>query len=655
MQEFLDQHKGTLRHFFPQVRQYEQQLSELDNWWGKVSLIGKINCLKVGGTILESMDVTKQRFQQLQQRLIDQLLHEQGRGQLQADQARCQVAMDLLIRNLFERTADIGFLACDAMVQAYLQQQQPDQVTPLLAHLQRYCSFYSVYDDVLLFDAAGNLLLRLDSTADPALAQVSATEPFVRQALAQRGQFLEYCGPSRLFARQSPSLLYCQTVQAGDQVLGLLCLSFRFQHELSTIARQLLAPGSVLQLTGPAGEGLFCSAPELLLPTGRLSAFSVQQHNRQLYLACSATSIGYQGYFGPNWQVQLWTPAEALQPPRDAKTQAGRDQLELFPQLQEIRRDSTRVNDELNLIVLNGVIAAARRSAEEFVPVLDAIRGIGQQINQVFTHSVGQLDQTVLSTQLQELQAMAVQAVDMLDRNLYERANDCRWWAQNPRFRQLLALTQRTAEQQQQLAAELSYINSLYTVYSNICLFASDGQILAAASPLDVTEMPADSQSDHCLQLRDASHYVASCFVPTVLYDGRPTYLFQAPVFAAESSAAVGGIALVFDAAPQFSAMLRDVLPKTAQGLIKAGFAGCFIDEHGKVLASSDDVLLATGSTVGVSPQLLQRALGGPCGEWVSIDGADWLVTLAPARGYREFRTSDGYPHAVLACFLQKS
>lgn len=49
----------------------------------------------------------------------------------------------------------------------------------------------------------------------------------------------------------------------------------------------------------------------------------------------------------------------------------------------------------------------------------------------------------------------------------------------------------------------------------------------------------------------------------------------------------MGGIGIVFDALPQFGGMLQETLPKDAQGVVRKGAAGLFVDAGGTVIASS--------------------------------------------------------------------
>lgn len=352
MQEFLTQYKNELKLCFQNVGQHESQLQQLNSWWSKVSLIGKINCLKVGSTILDSMDETRLRFEELQQDLVEQLLQEQGRKQLQADQACVQLALDLLTRNLFERTADIGFLAKDAVLSQYLQQAEPRDKAQLQHHLSLYCRFYSVYDDVLLFSPQGQLLCRLqDQRTEPA-----GIDSYLNQALATPGQFVEYCGPSALFTDKDNALLYLQAVTgASGAVLGVLCLSFKFSNEVQAISQQLLPDqlGQFFRLVSSKGRLLFQSK-QLDSPVSLLPKRCLQTLEGELYLVSPALSQGYQGYLGPGWQLQLWTPLKLLSQPAAQSSALTLDVGALFPQLQQIRQDSLRVSDELDLIVLNG-------------------------------------------------------------------------------------------------------------------------------------------------------------------------------------------------------------------------------------------------------------------------------------------------------------
>jgi hypothetical protein len=118
------------------------------------------------------------------------------------------------------------------------------------------------------------------------------------------------------------------------------------------------------------------------------------------------------------------------------------------------------------------------------MPVLEAIKQVGTDIAHMFTSSVNSLQEvTVLSSHLNNAGFLASLAVDIMDRNLYERANDCRWWALTSAFRRNLAKTDISDLDKHQLSAILGYINNLYTVYTNLYLYDLHGEIIAVSNP----------------------------------------------------------------------------------------------------------------------------------------------------------------------------
>ncbi|MDF3126760.1 cache domain-containing protein [Rheinheimera sp. 1928-s] len=656
MQFFFEHHKNHLKPHMSGVLQYEQKLTELDSWWSKVSLIGKINSLRLGSTILDNMDQTKKRFTELQQILIDNLLLEQTKKTLLTDKACSQIAIDVLIRNLFERTADIGFLATDSQIRDFLAAPAAGSTDAMQQHLASYVSYYSVYQDVVLLSPDGQILLRLDQS----YTQNYSRDPLVQHCLQQPRNFSETFRYSDLQPNQKQSLIYAQAVVSDQgEALGVLCLCFKFEDEIINIFKNLIPEHSqsILLLQADDGSTVFSSDPDSLPPqqtSGRQQKLGLRKVDNRDYLLSFAQTQGYQGYFGPAWQTQIWTPLHSFSAQATSTQQVlDIDNLTLFPELFQIHRSSLQVNEELSLIVLNGVISAARNDAVEFVPVLDAIRGIGKEIHQVFSHSVEELAHTVLHSQLEELMMLARQALDIMDRNLYERANDCRWWAHNKKFQ--LLLQNPDAKKQQEAAEELAYINDLYTVYSNIYIYDAKQTILCGAREhqTELKQMPEQSGAAQCLLLDSPHHYAVSAFVPSLLYQQQSTYIYHAPVFTdATTGKAQGGIALIFDSAPQFSAMLLDILPKNEQGEIKADFSACFIDEKGAILSSSHTQLWPVGHCVPLPDELFRSAQQQPVSQRVIVKGQAYWLALAYSKGYREYKTCDGYVNPLYCCVL---
>jgi hypothetical protein len=79
------------------------------------------------------------------------------------------------------------------------------------------------------------------------------------------------------------------------------------------------------------------------------------------------------------------------------------------------------------------------------------------------------------------LSDLALNNIDLIDRNLYERSCDCRWWATDPSL--VNALTSPTPEALQYASKRLGQILDSYTVYLDLVLADAQGTIIANGRP----------------------------------------------------------------------------------------------------------------------------------------------------------------------------
>lgn len=256
----------------------------------------------------------------------------------------------------------------------------------------------------------------------------------------------------------------------------------------------------------------------------------------------------------------------------------------------------------------------------------------------------------MLSSVLADSQFFSALAIDIMDRNLYERANDCRWWALDATLRKLMAEAPGKTRQQG-LEKVVGYINSLYTVYDNILLFDTEGRVAAVSNPNYanlVGQVLEERWVGECLALPDSQSYAVSAFVRTPLYASRPTYIYLAALRSPDESRVIGGIAIVFDSEPQFAAMLRDALPREPSGETVANSFALFVDAESRIIASTD-LSYRVGETLSLPSELLKPPPAG-FARLISLNGQVMAVGARPSTGYREYKGSeDDYRNEVTA------
>ncbi len=625
------------------VQSADRDLKDLGLLWSMIEASSSISCPIDAEAILPTLSETRERFADLQGRLVRQLGREAlaELGDELAFTAQCSI--DILVRNLFERTADVGFLATDDVLRdfcgACADGGDEARRAAVVTRLAAYRDKYTVYDDVVVLATDGRVLARLDASSP---LQASA-DPVVAQALASQG-FVERYGRSDLGASSSPALLYAHRIEsARGQRLGVLVLRFRLEDELQRIFSDLQrAHRQVALVLLDEQHRVVVSNDEAHVPLGALLCVGQPGQIELLtfagreYLAMSCPTRGYQGYMGPGWRalalVSLSTAFRARHELSALEEGVSLDNEEL----RRIQSEVDVINRNLRRVVWNGrlVADANQQARHNLKAVLQQVNDTGMRMRDRTGLAIRDLYRTSLGRVQHQAGELARLAADIMDRNLYERANDCRWWALSPVLQEVLA-SPVDAAGTERLNAVLNHINGLYTVYTRLVVFDAMGQVCGVSNDVSERSLIGSAVPSAWQQavrsLSDAQRYAVSAFEGGAQSDQRPTYTYLAAVreTAASSSRVVGGIAIVFNAEREFSAMLTDVLDG------RPGLAA-FVDAGGQVVSCSD-----THWTPGSKlPFPLRSGV-------VEHDGAHYAVASTRAGGYREFKRQDGYDNGV--------
>jgi hypothetical protein len=158
------------------------------------------------------------------------MVHQSVTGVMAALATQAQNVIDTLVRNLYERTADVGFLATDSMLCRYVA-GLADGVG-VQERLRAYRSKYTVYNEILLVGLDGTVLAQTDGDSPVEGSQ----DPLLLRTL-QSSSYVETFRATDLRPHQTHALIYSQRMlhpQTGEPI-GVLCLSFDFDGEMRGI------------------------------------------------------------------------------------------------------------------------------------------------------------------------------------------------------------------------------------------------------------------------------------------------------------------------------------------------------------------------------------------------------------------------------------
>jgi chemotaxis signal transduction protein/predicted nucleic-acid-binding Zn-ribbon protein len=666
------QEQWPIEQLLPYMKDLESiqnRLGVLGQQWDLLTILGQMS-----GTGTD-MSQTRNDFNQLTEDLVKVLAREVLKKNQILLSFKSQVAVDIVIRNLFERTADIGFLATDFDVQQYLAHPENRDLKLMRDRFKEYVLKYSVYDDIILLDTEGGVLCRLDDSQDAEFEDAH----FLNEVRTTKAAFVEYFGPSHIGGKHKNSLIYAFRVQENldpeSPCLGILCLKFKFEDELKKVYSNLLEKQewTVLALVDK-DKTVISSSDPLQVPCGSTiesnpqNAFDIIHHGGRAYMVKLAATNGYQGFMGLGWMGCALIPLEhafdqthsqASNQLKDPNLLAAisRNEGMCSQEILNISEQAEIIQDELDRTVWNGNLPNGDQMNENQSRtrkvLLREISETGNKTKNVFQKSIEDLYNSVLQARVQDVEYAAALAIDIMDRNLYERANDCRWWALTSAFRTHLSEAHLSDDVRQELENILVYINGLYTVYTNLFLFDRNGNVIAVSNPsernlLDKT-IPEELRSK-IMSLNNSQQYAVSSFSATPLYSNNHTYIYGASILSASNGQAVGGIGIVFDSEPQLKQMLVDALPATHQ----EDFVGVFIDKNMHIISSSSSQY-SVGSKLNVNLSYETIRTGKDLPKVLRIENNYYTVGVKRSHGYREFKgPQDAYKEEIAALVLNR-
>ena len=665
-----------LTHYIPEVANYNNALSSLAERWNLLTLLDQMSNLNM------DMTDTREQFEHLTEQLLLKLGAERLKKLTSEMNSKAQVAVDIVIRNLFERTADVGFLATDDDIREYLKhtlitssrddayrEKKSLLKDELVKRFREYVAKYSVYNNIVILSTTGEILVQLDQNNK----SVKSSSSFINEALTTTEDFVEYYGYCDIEPSKDNSLVYAykitETNEVGSEVLGVLALFFKFENEMQGVFDNLLHKDDWLNiLLLDSSAKVISSSDPYQIPIGAPMQkvlgddYKIVRFSGREYLAKTCKTKGYQGFFGLDWLGHVMIPlenafamsSETILPSLSTSLlKSVMQNSNLFgKELIEIPNEAEKIQKELDITVWNGNAKIANtKSAETSFSksLLVEISKTGEKTKQIFEDSIANLNNTVISSILNDVLFLAKLAIDIMDRNLYERANDCRWWALTTLFRKTLKSENANYEE---IGEILTYINNLYTVYTNIFIYDKNGIIVAVSnkdeSNIIGTKLNSNWGMD-TLEITNSQLYSVSPFAKSSFYSNRHSYIYGASITDLNNSSEVlGGIGIVFDSEPELYAMLADSLPQTREGEINENYFALFCDRE-KTIISTTNRELKIGEIFNIDDVFFKLKSGESYADIIEYRGKYFSVGASLSKGYREYKINDNYTNDVIA------
>jgi len=308
--------------------------------------------------------------------------------------------------------------------------------------------------------------------------------------------------------------------------------------------------------------------------------------------------------------------------------------------------DINDINRETTFLALNALIEAARAgdAGKGFAVVANQVKHVSNRISEItgilnkelagslskLTDLGDSMIERLRSHEGQRYADLALNMIDVIDRNLYERSCDVRWWATDSAIVDCVANPE--ASVQRYASQRLSVILGSYTVYRDLWIVDAKGTVVANGRPetygvagKSVAEVASFKAA---MKTKNGDDYVAADVEALAMLRGAPVATYATAIRANgdANGHVLGALLIFFDWGPQASAIVKGVRLTDEEWKRTR----CMIvDSAFRVIATSDDK-----ATLG---EHLKIETGGKkSGFYQALDGR--MVSFAVTPGYESYR-----------------
>ncbi|MFG1403543.1 methyl-accepting chemotaxis protein [Xanthobacter sediminis] len=301
------------------------------------------------------------------------------------------------------------------------------------------------------------------------------------------------------------------------------------------------------------------------------------------------------------------------------------------------------VTRETRTLALNALIEAARAgdAGRGFSVVANEVKAVSQRIQEISSALSTDLSRSIVElTEIgrrmaeqvrgQRLADQALNMIEIIDRNLYERSCDVRWWATDKAV--VDCLEAPGPETARHAAERLGVILQSYTVYLDLWIVDADGRVVANGRPDRYRRaVGADVSRTEWFRAAMATRSgedFSVADVETIPALGQAQAATYATAVRAGGEAAgrpMGVLGIFFDWQPQAAAVVSGGRRSAEE---QARTRCLLLDSRHRVIASSDGK--------GILSEVFPLRTEGDSGHYTDAQGA--MVGYALTPGYETYR-----------------
>lgn len=534
---------------------------------------------------------------------------------------------------------------------------------------------YTLYRDLVITNHEGYIIANSNKeTRSRVLGINVGDERWFLEAMATQDGTMYYAQDvAKSKVESIDSLVYSTAIRENSDnngsVLGAMGIFFDFQGE----AKMILDDYQPKDTGGHVADGWFsyftneegmviASSDICLTEPGRYAQIPPQHRRLDKGKRCdsymivagresallSAKTDGYLEYEGLGWTSHVVLPKEVIFRSSNVTETIGISVEELMhskliPDINKQTYEKVQ-NDKQSIkrISLNGIVFASKlgKRGVALGPIFDQITQTGDYATSRMEKLLAEMAIGELDLNLTTLENFSKQAIDLIDRNLFERSADIRWWATDEYFWK--ALEDPTQDNFAAACRRLQVINGSYTMYRNLVLADGDGSIVATstANELHRTNCSQHMWFESGMQTTLSCQYVVQDVCDSPLEPQKKTSLVYAGGVrhkGAREGDAIGVLGILFDWDTEAKKILHTCVPRDRDGNVVEGCAAFYTNAASEIIETTDSVQFPVGLKLDLPPAHTKLKAGQAASGIAVFNDKKYFIGTSKTKGYREY------------------